>query len=677
VLDGLLSTFRDVDDLYVRERLYAVAYGCALRSANTQAIGAIARHVFEDVFEGGTPTPHFLLRDYARGVIERAAALGMGERLDLARARPPYASDWPEDLPSVEELKEKYDQQPVGSGDEWYAQKIIYFSVAGGGDFDRYIIGTNSHSFHWIALRLVQEVPLTKRERHDAFVETLTEQQREVLERLETVAQGAPIKLLIASYEHGDEAEVNGSGGAEEPQPSRAFRRVSEEERKRIEEEMEHEIAEAESVFRKMLRPNELERFEVEALPYIEHPGKDEEHLFDLGIARRFVLNRVLELGWTVERFGSFDRNLGRYRNDGRAANKAERIGKKYQWLAWHEFLARVADNFQYEDKFNREEIRVYEGPWQDFDRDLDPSLLIASTAHDRAPSPSAWWSPEMPYGDWRSVGSDAAWVAEESDLPAVQPLIAVRGPDGRDFLVLETYREWTEPPPPGVEGWDVEQREIWYMVKAYLVRREHSDTLFEWASQQNFFGRWMPESHEMTRVYFGELFWAPPFHYHSTRHTGRPAWEGADDEDSRLPVPVLVATDGYMCEDSTFDCSLDETVNIHLPAAELVEWMGLTWRGKDGFFVNENGVEVAFDPSVFEPGPGATVVDRTQLAKMLDRQGLAIVWTVLGEKCVLAPHGEHRTNPRIISGCYRLRDGRVKGTLRLFREDDDSSDTE
>jgi hypothetical protein len=410
-------------------------------------------------------------------------------------------------------------------------------------------------------------------------------------------------------------------------------------------------------------------KFETDARPYLERPGDDEERQFDLGIAQRFVLNRVFELGWTVERFGSFDRNLGRYGNDGRAANKPERIGKKYQWLAWHEFLARVADHFQYDDDMDR--VHQYDGPWQDFDRDLDPSLLIAATASERSPTPAAWWSPELPYGDWRSIATDAAWVAEESDLRPVEPLIAVRAPDGRDFLVLETYREWTEAAPPGVERYDVERREIWYMLKSYLVKREDADALYEWGLQQNFFGRWMPESHEMTRVYFGELFWAPAFHYHSTRHTGRPAWVGGDeDDDSRLPAPILVATDGYMCEQSTFDCSLDETVNVHLPAAEVVEWMGLQWRGKDGYFVDEQGAEIAFDPSVFEAGPGAVVIDRARLSEMLDRQGLAIVWTVLGEKRVLAPHGEHRTAPVILSGCYRLHDGQIEGTIRVVERD-------
>lgn len=42
-------------------------------------------------------------------------------------------------------------------------------------------------------------------------------------------------------------------------------------------------------------------------------------------------------------RFAPFER--GRDLTKGRDAHKAERFGKKYQWIAHHELLARLADN--------------------------------------------------------------------------------------------------------------------------------------------------------------------------------------------------------------------------------------------------------------------------------------------------------------------------------------------
>lgn len=72
VLRSVLGQFCDVKDPYVAERLYAVAYGCALRSIDANAISELAACVYKQVFESGSPPAHVLLRDYARGVVELA-----------------------------------------------------------------------------------------------------------------------------------------------------------------------------------------------------------------------------------------------------------------------------------------------------------------------------------------------------------------------------------------------------------------------------------------------------------------------------------------------------------------------------------------------------------------------------------------------------------------------------
>ncbi|MGH3973638.1 MAG: hypothetical protein ACRDS9_09955, partial [Pseudonocardiaceae bacterium] len=76
---------------------------------------------------------------------------------------------------------------------------------------------------------------------------------------------------------------------------------------------------------------------------------------------------------WTPKQFGEEDRYLGRG-GHGREAHKAERWGKKYQWMAYHELLARVADNFHTARRYS--DLRSYEGLYQLIgDREIDPSL--------------------------------------------------------------------------------------------------------------------------------------------------------------------------------------------------------------------------------------------------------------------------------------------------------------
>ena len=65
----------------------------------------------------------------------------------------------------------------------------------------------------------------------------------------------------------------------------------------------------------------------------------------------------------------------------GREASKAERIGKKYQWIAYHEMIALVADHFQYRERFRQDDgDQAYDGPWQDHLRDIDPSCTLRAS---------------------------------------------------------------------------------------------------------------------------------------------------------------------------------------------------------------------------------------------------------------------------------------------------------
>ena len=80
-------------------------------------------------------------------------------------------------------------------------------------------------------------------------------------------------------------------------------------------------------------------------------PVNDE---YPTDVARRWVFRRTLSLGWTPKLFGTQDRPLGTAVR-GREEHKSERWGKKYQWMAYHELLARVADNYQASRRYDDE----------------------------------------------------------------------------------------------------------------------------------------------------------------------------------------------------------------------------------------------------------------------------------------------------------------------------------
>ena len=69
----------------------------------------------------------------------------------------------------------------------------------------------------------------------------------------------------------------------------------------------------------------------------------------------------------------------------GRGTRKPERIGKKYQWIAYHEILAHISDHYQYRVSYNDLVPEdAYRGTWQLDVRDIDPSAVVVATARRR-----------------------------------------------------------------------------------------------------------------------------------------------------------------------------------------------------------------------------------------------------------------------------------------------------
>lgn len=647
ILRQVILEFLDVDDWYVLERLYAVAYGCAMRSTDDTAIAQLAYSVYSWVFENNKPIPHILLRDYARGVVEMALSHNISLQIDVARIRPPYKSTWFSNIPSDDELKiytaqaEEVLKEHKDGDSPFLHQSRSVFSIQyslfdrGGfaGDFARYVIGTNSASFSWSSRRL-DETP-TRKEMYESFLESLTVKQEQAWNRYRTVLDNVDYYRRLNVEE-----------------------RIKELEREFTEQELEEAIAETEQFLRRVLGKKKTRIFEEFVLPYSEASHEDECR-FDLSIAQRWIFWRVFDLGWTVERFGWFDSSQGSH---ARAANKAERIGKKYQWLAYHEFLARVSDNFKFRgDEWNPGDKRGYDGPWQRCERDIDPSCLLKSTKRgdwDKQNKP--WWF-AVPYDSWDQHSNNSEWLRDKHDFPAIKPIIDIVNPkDGSRWLALENHSSWDEPVPVGEDR--LPQRQIWYMIKSYVVHKEDIDCVYEWAVQQDFMGRWMPESHELSQVFLGEFFWSPAFKYHNVPYFSHNGWTHGNHNE--IPKKVLVTTDKYLQESSGFDCSGDESYNIYLPAQLLVDKMQLQWNGIESCFFNRAGHLIVFDPSVREIGPIACLINREALLQFLNQNGYDILWTLLGEKIILNGNPLHARLE--LSGAFRFKDGQLEGKVNF-----------
>lgn len=657
VVLSLLKQFENVNDPYVSERLYAVAYGCAIRTHNREAdLKELAIWVYKTHFSKRNPPVDILTRDYARGVIEVAIYQKVPMVIDRQKLIPPFKSTWPKIVPSEKTLRKKYYPEDFlkdrtknrGFLDIWSSVMYSFGSLA---DFGNYIL--DSAVNHWSGRKLKGD-ETNRKLLFETFKKNLRKDQRELLEQATNPFYGIDFTDLYKNIKftsHSDNA-------------------VDEEKIKKEEEDQKKRMDDLLIKFETSLSYAKRKIFDLEIKPFLDSRGgiNDPLERFDTKLAQRWVFNRVVQLGWKFSLHGEFDGTIS-YSQTDRSDHKVERIGKKYQWIALHELLARIADNFEFKEESWSHHATKYNGPWQLNVRDIDPSCILKDPPNntpDNLPSFTNHLK-LMDYHAWNKEISDSKWLKKDRDLPGPEKLIDLVDDNGVSWLLLEGFIEWQEETPPEEKKYDLPTRTLWYMLKSYLVKKKNSDEVFEWAKDKDFMGRWMPESHEFYDIFLGEFPWAPSFIDHYVPYYHHDEWT-ENARDKKIPHKILVTDDEYLSSGSSTDSSTDHSIGIKLPAKWVVDKMNLVQDNVDGRFFDEEGNLVAFDPHIFNPNIGRSLlIQKERFNKFLKQKGYSVFWTFLSEKNLMGGRDYGRSSGRLeLTGAYLLNEkNKIEGVMR------------
>ena len=391
--------------------------------------------------------------------------------------------------------------------------------------------------------------------------------------------------------------------------------------------------------------------------------SNDRPPQFDLRLMQRYIVKRVFSLGWNAKQFEYFDTHVIQY--TGREAAKAERIGKKYQWIAYHEICALVADNFQFKgDRGMSESEESYDGPWQDFFRDIDPSHAMLGTGGDPE-AKHTWWAPRFE-PDWGDGVDGKSWAEEISDFPLPAGLLMAKDSKDEQWLVADLSFDRGRPIPEGMDREEVEARKLWCHLRGFLVRTEDVAAFMKWAEGVDFWGQWMPRVPSSHGMFLGEYLWSPAWNHFNNAYYENEGWV---QPGHGCPVLVRTAAFEYHQESSGFDCSVDSGFTLHLPDQELAGVLNLHWSGQAADFRNPTGQLAATDPSVFAIGPPALLLRHDLIEQMAHTKGLSLCWMVLGEKLAYVPGPMKRLGEIHVSGACALENGRIEGFVHFIKD--------
>lgn len=144
----IIQNFKDVNDMYILERIYGACYGAILRSSNLDKLNELVEKIYSEIFNKEEVIANVVIRDYARQIILYAKYKKIEMSFNIERINPPYKSKWYEEIPTNEQIK-KYDINYDDAKDKkyLYAQYRIVSSMiteygrgtGGYGDFGRYV----------------------------------------------------------------------------------------------------------------------------------------------------------------------------------------------------------------------------------------------------------------------------------------------------------------------------------------------------------------------------------------------------------------------------------------------------------------------------------------------------------------------------------------------------------
>jgi len=643
----LIDEFSDWNDSYVRERVLAAASAGVLYCDDKGVLKAAAAATDRMVFRKTPVERHAWTRRYAQIIVNHAAFNNAGIDVELvSRSAPPYSSDPISDWPTLEQIAPHHE-----------SARSIFSSVVGytstpfdgkapmmAGDFGRYTMGGIANNFSE-AVRGDQP-PVPRKEQIKLLWNKIgalgpdAQNARAELTRLSELQEKISFSDLLQSIDRADatatidDADQESGAGEDVVAP----------------------YVEAESSLLALL-PNELKE-EYQRLQPLNRFREDGIPKFPLLKGKCWVFNRTLELGWQQSLHEEIERNRLRYFH-GRHDHQVERIGKKYQHIAFAELVGYLADHHWYVDWGKEPSVLLR---LEDFERaDIDATYLSGSLSKSAATyMPEVIRVPEMDFVP-DNPDSNMAWTKTLDDIPDPVPFLIQSDSDGRQWCLLRSFcrsKDYMK----GFESSDP-FRSAQYGIELILVDRADLGKLqtltpkkINKNSHDVFENGWSSPS----------LFGLRSFKHQASAQTLSVSYEAPNFKFGRI-------TENFSPKYSEFDRSgVAEETDFLTPHPALLSELNLQPRdGWSKFFVTADGDPAFSDDPAFLAG--TAIIRRDLIEKFASNHNLKVVWRVwiekdggLGTNHFSVQHKQFARNDFI--GFYFEEGGSWRGKLIPFR---------
>lgn len=315
------------------------------------------------------------------------------------------------------------------------------------------------------------------------------------------------------------------------------------------------------------------------------------------------------KFGWNDE-LGKYDSDVP-YQTS--LENSVERIGKKYQWIGMYRVYAYLCDTCQI--KINlwsaRERFAEKNYPWYARGHDYyDPTLTDKDLTLEES---HQLFDVLRPASTMKQIAKE--WLQDERQMPPLY--FSLKDHEGKEWIVLQAYSIIKE------EKGD-DKREQFVLYNGVFANKNNFEKLRSWASNANFYGRWMPEHSGSIDYRWNEYPWADSY------------LQLGDEDDEIFDEgggEMKLAYEAQLQENyKGIDDEYQFMSTAYMPCKEMMEMFG--WHTAErGIIRDTHSKIVAINRNIPGDPLQALLVLRSKLDEYMEAKGLVLFWSLVGEK--------------------------------------------
>ncbi|EMC47557.1 MAG: hypothetical protein UIH32_00365 [Streptococcus mutans] len=367
------------------------------------------------------------------------------------------------------------------------------------------------------------------------------------------------------------------------------------------------------------------------------------------------------ELGYSNELFAEHDTLRGYPHNRGKHHHSIERIGKKYQWIAFYNILARISDSHKLKS-WGNSSGEEYRGAWVPYVRDFDPTLNYHFMKPlDVLPKFNIEYDKDFIEELLVNNQQIDKWILQKTNLFDMP--ITYEDNNGVEWGLLYQHKEvknQQEEISTNFFKFREGHQRIWRIIEAYFVKNSEFQGFKNSLQAKKFMKKnFSEEAPSLYQVFNREFAWSPSvkevvgdYWFDYNVKTGEKKVERQTtfdliqtDENFELvekeknvtirvekTLAKLLPAYIHFLWEGEYDASKKESISFNIPCVELINKLHLSQREYDGYFYSQDGDLVAFDGEITDTINGL-IIRKDYLNKFLQENDLSIFWNFIGEK--------------------------------------------